>query len=74
MGPGRRAVHLSLCGDLLQVAGCVSRALGFPDKETNPDYWDFLYFSFTIAVAAQTSDIAVLSRGDAQGGAGRSRC
>jgi uncharacterized membrane protein len=39
-----------------------SRALGFPDKETNPDYWDFLYFSFTIAVAAQTSDIAVLSR------------
>jgi uncharacterized membrane protein len=39
-----------------------SRALGFPDKETNPDYWDFLYFSFTIAVAAQTSDVVVLSR------------
>jgi uncharacterized membrane protein len=38
------------------------RALGFPDREANPDYWDFLYFSFTIAVAAQTSDIAVLSR------------
>ena len=38
------------------------RALGFPDQETRPDYWDFLYFSFTIAVAAQTSDITVLSR------------
>jgi len=38
------------------------RALGFPDGETNPDYWDFLYFSFTIAVAAQTSDVSVISR------------
>lgn len=38
------------------------RALSFPDKETSPDYWDFLYFSFTIAVAAQTSDVAVMSR------------
>jgi uncharacterized membrane protein len=25
-----------------------------------PGYWDFLYFSFTIAVASQTSDVAVL--------------
>ena len=38
------------------------RALNFPEKEGNPDYWDFLYFSFTIAVAAQTSDITVMSR------------
>ena len=38
------------------------RALSFPDKEENPNYWDFLYFSFTIAVAAQTSDVAVMSR------------
>jgi uncharacterized membrane protein len=37
------------------------RALQFPDKEENLDYWDFLYFSFTIAVAAQTSDVAVMS-------------
>lgn len=37
------------------------RALLFPDKEDNLDYWDFLYFSFTIAVAAQTSDVAVMS-------------
>ncbi len=40
-----------------------SRALRFPDAELNPDYWDFLYFSFTIAVAAQTSDVTVMSSG-----------
>jgi uncharacterized membrane protein len=34
----------------------------FPDNETSPDYWDFLYFSFTIAVAAQTSDVSVQTR------------
>jgi uncharacterized membrane protein len=30
----------------------------FPDKTTDPGYWDFLYFSFTIAVASQTADVA----------------
>jgi len=38
------------------------RALRFPDSEDNPNYWDFLYFSFTIAVAVQTSDVSVMSR------------
>lgn len=38
------------------------RAIAFPDNEENPNYWDFLYFSFTIAVAAQTSDVSVRSR------------
>lgn len=38
------------------------RALRFPDEEQGPDYWDFLYFSFTIAVAVQTSDVAVMTR------------
>ncbi|MNR91866.1 hypothetical protein D3C72_228850 [compost metagenome] len=40
-----------------------SRALRFPDAELSPDYWDFSYFSFTIAVAAQTSDVTVMSSG-----------
>lgn len=31
----------------------------FPDKITNPGYWDFMYFSFTIAVASQTADVDV---------------
>jgi uncharacterized membrane protein len=43
-------------------AGAESQPLQFPCGETNPDYWDFLYFSFTIAVAAQTSDVCVHSR------------
>lgn len=37
------------------------RALRFPNNEETLDYWDFLYFSFTIAVAAQTSDVTVMS-------------
>lgn len=36
--------------------------LVFPDQELMPNYWDFLYFSFTIATAAQTSDVMVRSR------------
>lgn len=38
------------------------RPLRFPDDEPDPDYWDFLYFSFTIAVAVQTSDVTVQTR------------
>ena len=38
------------------------RAFRFPDDDEDPDYWDFLYFSFTIAVAAQTSDVSVMTR------------
>ncbi|HEX7937039.1 MAG TPA: DUF1345 domain-containing protein [Paraburkholderia sp.] len=34
----------------------------FPDHALTPDYWDFLYFSFTIAVASQTSDVVLRSR------------
>ncbi|GAC1325995.1 MAG: DUF1345 domain-containing protein [Collimonas sp.] len=36
--------------------------LRFPDDEKNPDYWDFLYFSFTMAVAVQTSDVSIMTR------------
>lgn len=37
--------------------------LRFPDADPTfePHYWDFLYFSFTIAVASQTADIAVVT-------------
>ncbi len=37
-------------------------ALRFADDEQNPDYWDFLYFSFTISVAVQTADVGIASR------------
>jgi uncharacterized membrane protein len=36
--------------------------LHFPEDGLEPNYWDFLYFSFTIAVAVQTSDVSVTSR------------
>lgn len=33
--------------------------LAFPDALKSPSYVDFMYFSFTIAVAVQTADVAV---------------
>ena len=36
--------------------------LKFPGDEQEPNYWDFLYFSFTISVAVQTSDVCVMTR------------
>ncbi|MBC7453129.1 MAG: DUF1345 domain-containing protein [Massilia sp.] len=47
----------------LYYRGGARRApLKFPDDEQEPDYWDFLYFSFTISVAVQTSDVAIMTR------------
>ncbi|WP_016774893.1 DUF1345 domain-containing protein [Pseudomonas sp. R62] len=37
-------------------------ALHFAEGLTTPNYWDFLYFSFTIGVAVQTSDVGVATR------------
>jgi uncharacterized membrane protein len=49
-------------------------ALVFPDNEPraqgkrlSPNYWDFLYFSFTIAVASQTADIGLRGRAARRG-------
>ncbi|MDR6917360.1 putative membrane protein [Pseudomonas sp. 3296] len=38
-------------------------ALRFAEGLETPNYWDFLYFSFTIGVAVQTSDVGVATRG-----------
>ena len=35
--------------------------LDFPG-EIEPDYWDFLYFSFVIGMTSQVSDVSVTSR------------
>ncbi len=35
--------------------------LRFPETE-EPDYWDFLYFSFIIGVASQTADVEITSK------------
>jgi uncharacterized membrane protein len=39
----------------------VHGGLNFPDTD-EPDYWDFLYFSFIIGVASQTADISIASK------------
>ncbi len=40
----------------------VRGGLKFPGTE-NPDYYDFLYFSYVIGVAAQTADVEITSKG-----------
>jgi uncharacterized membrane protein len=47
---------------LYYLSTAKARPLHFPDEPQTPNYWDFLYFSFTIAVAVQTSDVTVHAR------------
>ena len=44
------------------TAGKHALPLAFPDDHTQPNYWDFLYFSFTLSVAVQTSDVTIKTR------------
>jgi uncharacterized membrane protein len=41
-----------------------ARPLGvlFPGDRDDPDYWDFLYFSFVVGMTCQVSDVQVASR------------
>ena len=45
---------------LFYAAAPAARPLRFPEALDAPGYWDFLYFAFTISVAAQTSDVSVI--------------
>jgi uncharacterized membrane protein len=36
--------------------------MAFPGEEREPDYWDFVYFSFVIGMTSQVSDVGVTSR------------
>jgi uncharacterized membrane protein len=40
---------------------CKEEGLDFPG-DAEPDYWDFLYFSFVIGMTSQVSDVAIRSR------------
>lgn len=45
--------------------GATAGGLSFPDDEDDkrdPDYWDFVYFSFTIGMTFQTSDVEITDR------------
>jgi len=35
--------------------------LAFPGRNPEPDYWDFVYFSFVIGMTSQVSDVGVTS-------------
>jgi uncharacterized membrane protein len=45
-------------GDAAAPAGADDRGLAFPGR-AEPDYWDFLYFSFTIGMTFQVSDVQI---------------
>jgi uncharacterized membrane protein len=36
--------------------------MAFPGGDEEPDYWDFVYFSFVIGMTSQVSDVAVTSK------------
>jgi len=36
--------------------------LAFPGEPQEPDYWDFVYFSFVIGMTAQVSDVGITGR------------
>ncbi len=51
--------HLWYLGD---AEGHDMTGLDFPGRDTpgdTPDYWDFLYFSFTLGMTFQTSDVTI---------------
>jgi uncharacterized membrane protein len=48
--------------DMFYSATDVSRPLRFPETP-KPVFWDFAYFSFTIAAACQTADVSTMNAG-----------
>ena len=36
--------------------------LTFPGPDEEPDYWDFMYFSFVIGMTSQVSDVGITSK------------
>lgn len=56
------AMHYAHIFYLADGQGADSGGLDFPDTK-EPDYWDFLYFAFTLGMTFQTSDVSV-TRGE----------
>jgi uncharacterized membrane protein len=40
----------------------VGGGMAFPGGEAEPDYWDFVYFSFVIGMTSQVSDVGITSK------------
>ena len=47
---------------LYHRGGSAPHGLEFPGEDKDLDYWDFLYFSITLAATSQTSDVVISSR------------
>ncbi|HEX5529582.1 MAG TPA: DUF1345 domain-containing protein [Methylomirabilota bacterium] len=45
-------------GDSASPAG----GMAFPGGDEEPDYWDFVYFSFVIGMTSQVSDVAITNK------------
>jgi len=45
-------------GDSVGPAG----GMAFPGGDEEPDYWDFVYFSFVIGMTSQVSDVAITNK------------
>lgn len=55
------ALHYAHVYYLPRPGGGDSGGLDFPDTR-EPQYWDFLYFAFTLGMTFQTSDVGVTAR------------
>lgn len=55
------ALHYAHLYYLDDTRGGDARGLQFPDCD-EPDYWDFIYFSFTLGMTFQTSDVSITTR------------
>ena len=44
----------------MTTKGAAASPFRAPDEE--PDYWDFMYFSFVIGMTSQVSDVGVTSK------------
>jgi len=52
---------LNYAHDYYGEHGGKASGLKFPDED-DPDYWDFVYFSFVIGMTSQVSDVAVTAK------------
>ena len=52
---------LNYAHDYYGEHGAKRSGLKFPD-DADPDYWDFVYFSFVVGMTCQVSDVAVASQ------------
>lgn len=53
--------HLYYQNDSQSTSDDNAKCLDFP-QENQPDYWDFLYFSFVIGMTCQVADVSITSR------------